>query len=60
MTVSESGITFVWPETRGGDTANFTCPLMIGTGVIVHVARMCDIGGVWQSFDETSCGVVLG
>lgn len=56
MTVSESGTTFVWPETRGGETANFTCTLSPD----VYVTRMCDVGGVWLSFDETTCGVVLG
>ena len=56
MTLSESGTTFVWPETRGGDTAIFFCPLNSG----FNETRVCSVGGVWLSFDETSCGVVLG
>ena len=56
LTISDSGTTFVWPETSGGDIANFTCPL----SPQAFATRTCDIGGVWQSFDETACGVVLG
>ena len=55
-TVSDSGTTFVWPETVGGDTALFICPLSPS----FNVTRLCDIGGEWQPFDETACGVVLG
>ena len=54
--MSESGTTFVWPETRGGDTAIFFCPL----SPRFNATRMCGIGGVWLSFDETTCGVILG
>ena len=55
-TVSDSGTTFVWPETLGGDTAFFTCPL----NPSFNVARLCDFGGEWLPFDKMACGVVFG
>ena len=55
-TVSDSGTTFIWPETRGGDTALFICPL----SPLFNVTRLCDFGGEWLLFDETACGVILG
>lgn len=56
MILSESGTTFVWPETLGGDSALFICPL----SPLFNETRACDIGGVWLTFDETACGVILG
>ena len=56
LTLSESGTIFVWPETLGGDSATFFCPL----NPSFNVTRVCDVGGVWLMFDETSCGVILG
>ena len=53
---TESGTMYVWPETRSGDTATFTCPLSLG----FTVTRSCSIEGEWQSFDEDACGVVSG
>ena len=52
---TESGTTFVWPVTEGGESATFNCPL----SPEVVVTRMCGDGGVWQSFNEGGCGVVL-
>lgn len=55
-TLSETGTTFIWPETRGNDFALFICPLSPS----FNATRLCDIGGEWLLFDETSCGVLLG
>lgn len=49
--LSESGITFYWPETQRGVTATFTCPL----NREIVVARSCGIGGEWSGFDESAC-----
>ena len=54
--ISTSGTTFIWPETTGGSSAIFFCPLSDD----FYATRMCDVGGVWLLFDETACGVVLG
>lgn len=54
---SDSGTDFVWPETLGGTNATFICPLSRNNDTVY---RFCMDGGVWQPFDETSCGVVLG
>ena len=48
---SESGTTFYWPETWGGETATFICPLSPES----LVTRSCGIGGVWSQFDENAC-----
>ena len=50
--LSESGTTFFWPETRGGQNAMFMCPL----GQQVSVPRSCGAGGVWSQFDANICG----
>ena len=54
--ISTSGTTFEWRETSGGSSDTFVCPLNVN----FNTTRMCDVGGVWLSFDETACGVVLG
>ena len=51
---SESGTNYVWQETRVGDVATFLCPL----NTKVMVQRRCSEGGVWQTFNESDCGVV--
>ena len=52
-----SGTDFVQPETRGGVNATFLCPPGRKNETVY---RYCGAGGVWQSFDEGGCGVVLG
>ncbi len=54
--LSESGTTFIWPETQGEQTATFVCPL----NRQFQVTRSCGIGGVWDQFDETACGTITG
>ena len=51
---TESGTTYVWPQTLGGETATFTCPL----SPEFTVTRSCQFGEAWLSFDEDGCGVV--
>ena len=51
---STSGTTYTWPDTFEGDVAMFSCPL----SPTVSVARTCGAGGVWEPFNEETCGVV--
>ena len=53
---TQNGTTYVWPQTFGGDTATFICPL----SPEFTVTRSCQFGGEWQRFDEDGCGVVSG
>lgn len=53
---STSGTLFVWPEVLGGEEVSFYCPLSPNTSV----SRSCGVGGVWEYFDDTVCGIVLG
>ena len=53
---SITGTTFIWPETVGGGEATFVCPFSSATEVL----RSCEVGGVWDYFDETACGIILG
>ena len=53
--LSESGTTFFWPETRGGQNATFICP----SSQQVSVTRSCGAGGVWSQFDENTCGASI-
>ena len=50
--VSESGTTFLWPESQVGERAMFVCPL----DQLITISRSCGAGGVWGQFDETTCG----
>ena len=47
----ESGTTYYWPETLGGEVATFTCP----SEAEVVVTRSCSVGGVWLPFNEGAC-----
>lgn len=53
--LSKSGTTYVWPETRGGQSAMFMCPF----GGQILVTRNCSVGGVWSQFNETICGTSI-
>ena len=51
MVETDSGITYVWPATAPGFSANFSCPLDSN----VVVSRACGSAG-WELFDENACG----
>lgn len=51
MLQADSGITYIWPMTTSGVTANFTCPLSSDAVVTRH----CGITG-WEPFDDEGCG----
>ena len=53
---SETGTTYTWPQTPEGGVTNFTCPLSRTEPFVV--SRRCGAGGVWQTFNESDCGVV--
>ena len=48
---TDSGITYFWPATAPGFTANFSCPL----NSTILVTRACGNMG-WVHFDEEACG----
>jgi hypothetical protein len=51
--LSESGISYSWPTTSGGETATLTCPL--NSDVIV--TRNCSSEGLWQTTVDDGCTV---
>ena len=53
--VQTEGSTYFWPETPSDNSASIACP----NNPEFSITRQCNIGGVWQSFDEEVCGVVI-
>jgi hypothetical protein len=51
--LSESGISYSWPITSGGETATLTCPL--NSDVIV--TRNCGGEGLWLNIIDDGCTV---
>ena len=47
---TESGITYIWPQTNPSDTANFMCPFDSNV-----VTRRCGLTGNWEAFDQQGC-----
>ena len=53
--VQRPSSTYIWPQSPSGSNVSIMCP----TNPDFLVTRECDQDGLWQSFDETACGVVI-
>ena len=51
--LTESGISYFWPITFGGQTAILTCPLNSN----VLVTRNCNSEGSWQTITDNGCTI---